>query len=255
MSSEPARAPRRSERVIERPLGGRLALVRVDGDVAELEHVFVVTETASFAWRRLDGATALAALAEELAAEFAVDVETAARDLASLIEDLTSEGLVEGVPSVASATPRGVAGELSGADETALVAALLREGIAVAFVAEGTSMFPAIRPGDRLVVAPCADTLRRNDVALVVAGGKLVAHRVVRVRNDGGTVVTRGDNRNAEDPPVGVGSVLGVVREVRRGGEPVAFARRRSFTRRLRGLARRAASWLRGSGSSSVSTI
>ena len=85
----------------------------------------------------------------------------------------------------------------------------------------GSSMLPAVRPGDRLVV-------RRREFSEVQAGqivlysrdSALVAHRVVKRvgRPDGDQLVTRGDSLLQDDSPVQESEVLGVVVSIERGG-------------------------------------
>lgn len=74
--------------------------------------------------------------------------------------------------------------------------------------AAGQSMWPFVREGEELVVWPIAGGPEVGDVVLVVLGGELVLHRVVRVRRGGG-VVTKGDAELGVDPPIDAGDVLG----------------------------------------------
>ena len=72
----------------------------------------------------------------------------------------------------------------------------------------GTSMAPAMLPGDRLVVTPLlpGEDMREGDVFVARKGGWLVAHRLLR-RLDG-AVILRGDAAAADDPPIPLGDVL-----------------------------------------------
>lgn len=108
-----------------------------------------------------------------------------------------------------------------------LLAEALRRGRTVRIRAQGTSMMPALWPGDVLTVAPATNAaLAPGAIALTVAGDRLLAHRVThRIESDGAvSVITRGDALEAIDPPVPAARVLGIV--VARNGRPVADARR-----------------------------
>lgn len=114
---------------------------------------------------------------------------------------------------------------------------LLRDGYSVRFVAEGDSMHPTIRSGDKLhITAPSPDSLRPGEVVLVRADRGLTAHRIVRI--DAASVVTRGDNALADDRPVAPAAIAGRVTSIERNGLPLAIPRRRLY---LQTLARRAA--------------
>jgi phage repressor protein C with HTH and peptisase S24 domain len=136
-----------------------------------------------------------------------------------------------------------------------LIEALLGEGLDVAFVAKGTSMLPAIRPGDRLRVRRLDAPVRRGDIVLARSEAGLTAHRVKRIAADGArtVVVTRGDWHAVEDPPVEPAAILGRVVEVRRDGRAVRLGRRRPLAAVARGIARRLGPF--GGGTLSTSTL
>jgi hypothetical protein len=104
-----------------------------------------------------------------------------------------------------------------------LLAEALRRGRTVRIRAQGTSMLPALWPGDVLTVAPATDiALTPGAIALTVHGERLVAHRVMQRIGSGGAVslITRGDALEHGDPPVPAARVLGIV--VARNGRPLA---------------------------------
>ncbi len=76
----------------------------------------------------------------------------------------------------------------------------------------GDSMKPLFRTHGctvKLVVPQRA--IKRDDVVLWRSGGvKYLLHRVVRVTDDD-MVITRGDNRRQDDPPVARGEILAVL--------------------------------------------
>jgi len=105
-------------------------------------------------------------------------------------------------------------------DVHAVIDDVLRSGNAVSFTVAGSSMHPAIRPGEQIIVdAVGANGIRRGDVVLAKQERGLTAHRVVRIVRRGGEVVnivTRGDNCIEDDPPFSAAELLGRVREPRK---------------------------------------
>ena len=113
---------------------------------------------------------------------------------------------------------------------------LLRQGHAVRFRAHGWSMFPAIRDGEMVTVAPVSTApVQIGDVVLVPHGRGVLAHRVVAMSRAGGRVMltVRGDASCSCDPPVAIDQVLGVVVS----GDAAAASGVRRF---IRGLCLRA---------------
>lgn len=102
----------------------------------------------------------------------------------------------------------------------------------------GSSMLPALWPGDRLVVRRREfSEVQAGQIVLYFRGGGLVAHRVVsRVASpEGERLVTRGDSVRQDDSPVQASEVVGVVVSVLRGGREL----RAELTMR-----RRVAAWV-----------
>jgi len=105
----------------------------------------------------------------------------------------------------------------------ALIADTLRQFSEVRFVARGTSMLPAIYPGDCLTAksfgaaAPCC-----GDIVLSRRAGEFRVHRIVAIL-DGGpatSFVLRGDALTNDDPPVPARELLGRVTSLERRGKP-----------------------------------
>ena len=115
-------------------------------------------------------------------------------------------------------------------DVHAVIDGVLQSGNAVSFTVTGSSMHPAIRSGEQLVVDRIdANGIRRGDVVLANLERGLTAHRVVRVARRGGEVVeivTRGDNCAEEDPPFGAVQLVGRVREPRKSHKIIVMMRR-----------------------------
>lgn len=113
---------------------------------------------------------------------------------------------------------------------------VLHDGHALRFRAEGWSMYPIIRDGDIVEVAPVrASQLRRGDVLLCRIGDAAIAHRLVGFNNGTGhtALVLRGDAAFAKDAPVPFTSVIGRVTDVRRDGNERGLATHRA---RITGL-------------------
>lgn len=89
---------RRAADVIHRDIGGEHILVPVKGNLADLRCVFTLNPVAAAIWEKLDGSRALAAIREELLAEYQVDDSAADIDIAELIAQLAEAGLLEVVP-------------------------------------------------------------------------------------------------------------------------------------------------------------
>jgi hypothetical protein len=110
----------------------------------------------------------------------------------------------------------------------------------VRFRAFGTSMLPALWPGDVLDIERNAEgQIREGDIALFKRQGKLFAHRVLAVCGFGDqrVMLAQGDSISRPDPPFLASELLGRVEAVVRGGDEIPVKRRP-------GAFSRAASWL-----------
>jgi Coenzyme PQQ synthesis protein D (PqqD) len=71
----------------------------VDGEVVVLDRqsdlIHQLNHTASYIWDRCDGQSTVAEIANQLAAAFQVDADTAVQDVATTIRQLHSIGLLE----------------------------------------------------------------------------------------------------------------------------------------------------------------
>jgi signal peptidase I len=130
----------------------------------------------------------------------------------------------------------------------ALCRCALASGTPLRLRIRGTSMLPALWSGDAAtVVAAHPAGVEAGDVVVFARNGHLVVHRVVRRTSGSGraAVVTRGDTRLHEDPPVDASELLGVVTAVHRFGadrpvdrRPPAFARAVAWAVRRSALVR-----------------
>lgn len=101
----------------------------------------------------------------------------------------------------------------------ALIVSLLQGGHSAQLTAFGTSMRPAILPGDKITVAPTTrEELRNGDVVLFIRSQQLVVHRVIALA----PLTTRGDAFASPDASVAAGALLGrVVKIESRSASPL----------------------------------
>ena len=105
-----------------------------------------------------------------------------------------------------------------------LIADSLMAGREVRLRVNGSSMLPALWPGDELLIAPLSGAKpERGEILLYMREDRLFAHRVVTPsgERDEGYVITRGDGIIADDPPVSPSEFLGTVATVFRRGREV----------------------------------
>jgi phage repressor protein C with HTH and peptisase S24 domain len=91
-----------------------------------------------------------------------------------------------------------------------LAAELLRAGHAIDIPLGGGSMRPLFAPGDILHIVPAtAAKVRPGDVVLLDLDGRLLCHRLLY--KTATTIVTRGDDTFADDPPQPPSRLIGRV--------------------------------------------
>lgn len=96
----------------------------------------------------------------------------------------------------------------------------------------GSSMLPAIRPADTILVRRCTfDEPGVHDVVLFTRERRLFVHRVVE--RSGEHLITQGDGLPEPDHPVTADELLGTVVQVSRRGKPVHHAPRSGWPARL----------------------
>jgi signal peptidase I len=121
------------------------------------------------------------------------------------------------------------AGEAMHAAGCGLVAEVADSFGRVRLRVSGTSMAPAIRPGDLLTVEGVRlKDISAGQVVVFSREGRLIAHRVVAKSEKAGEsyLLTRGDRRWRNDARVSSAEVVGRVTDIERGGSPVhAFIR------------------------------
>lgn len=87
----------------------------------------------------------------------------------------------------------------------------------------GTSMAPAILPGDVLSVEQAdAAQVSPGEIVVFARPGRIVAHRVVAKRSEpGGVLITQGDRLRREDDPVSRNELIGRVTQLERRGTKI----------------------------------
>jgi signal peptidase I len=92
---------------------------------------------------------------------------------------------------------------------------LLSEGKSLRIRADGYSMFPAIRPGNIIIIDPLPDpsTLIPGDIIACRRESGFVVHRLTAIReeDDNTLFITRGDSCRQEDQPTESGKIVGIV--------------------------------------------
>ncbi len=126
-------------------------------------------------------------------------------------------------------------------------AALLEEGKNITITAGGYSMWPAIRPGDAVVIGPWSSgAAAAGQIVALRRDGGFVLHRITDVIMDEGRklIVTCGDAAARADEPAGPETVAGIVISLTRRGRQLPPPRRRSphLINRLRAAVAR---WMR----------
>lgn len=98
---------------------------------------------------------------------------------------------------------------------------LSRQGLGFRITAGGTSMLPALRPGDILEVVPEIPDHKKLKGCVVVVNDtkRMYAHRVHAIGSREGKIIlrTRGDSLPRYDPPVDKEELLGLVVRYQRG--------------------------------------
>ncbi|MCK4699578.1 MAG: signal peptidase I [Bacteroidales bacterium] len=100
---------------------------------------------------------------------------------------------------------------------------LLAEGKSLRIKPAGYSMFPAIRPGNIVIITPVINRskLTPGDIVVFRRDSDFVLHRLtdIRYQEENAFYITRGDSSINEDKPITVDKIFGVVTtiETKRG--------------------------------------
>jgi len=114
---------------------------------------------------------------------------------------------------------------------TAVATSLLTEGKEIVITAGGYSMWPAIKPGDRIIISPPdpEKPVKTGRVAALRRDGGFVVHRVTAIQRGklSTFIKTQGDTSMIPDPWSTEKDVAGQVREIIRGDKTLKISRRR----------------------------
>ena len=80
--------------IVARQIAGEMILVPIRQNVGDLESIYLLNETALFAWQLLDGSLSLADIRDRIAQEFEADELQAGRDLLELVAEMERVGAV-----------------------------------------------------------------------------------------------------------------------------------------------------------------
>ncbi len=80
--------------IVARQIAGEMILVPIRQNVGDLESIYMLNETARFAWQLFDGSHTLSEIRDQVTQEFNVEAATAGHDLLELIDDLQRVGAV-----------------------------------------------------------------------------------------------------------------------------------------------------------------
>lgn len=78
--------------IVARQIAGEMILVPIRQNVGDLESIYLLNETALFAWQLFDGARTLSDIRQQITQEFEVDEHQAGEDLLELVEHLEKAG-------------------------------------------------------------------------------------------------------------------------------------------------------------------
>jgi signal peptidase len=117
-----------------------------------------------------------------------------------------------------------------------LAAEVLRRSGEVRFVARGSSMLPAIYPGDVLTVhSESLANIRCGEIVLCFSDGRFRIHRLARRWIEAGRLAfaTQGDALVQEDPRYDESQLLGRVTAIVRLGQPISFLQMTRLSMRM----------------------
>jgi signal peptidase len=94
----------------------------------------------------------------------------------------------------------------------------------------GSSMLPALWPGDVVTIAVLAEEPRIGEIILFQRSDQFVIHRVIRVASGArqSQIITRGDSMSDRDNPIEASEVLGRVVAIQRGPHEFPVVTKRS---------------------------
>jgi hypothetical protein len=83
---------RKDSSVVARQIAGEMILVPIRQNMGDLESIYLLNQTALFAWNLFDGGHTLADIRQQVTREFDVDEAQAGNDLLELVNNLERLG-------------------------------------------------------------------------------------------------------------------------------------------------------------------
>lgn len=140
----------------------------------------------------------------------AENLDSVVADVTETIKSFESKGLVWSVAD--------------GAQLSSIEADHANNSLLMAFTVTGSSMFPVLISGEKVLVKRSSlEDLNIGDIIVLVdTANKHVAHRIISIdaSSTPPQITTKGDVHHAPDPPVGIDCVVGKVVAVLHEGEP-----------------------------------
>ena len=215
---------------------------------APLDHLWIIRHGSANVSEPVTGAEAVAMiLANSIQQNW--DRVAAAR-LAAAADDLASSVRVSRLSFLPDGTIREYL-RLRKEEEISLAAsaagALLSAGKNITVTAGGYSMWPAIRPGDKVEIAPFVEgAAAAGRIVALRRDGGFVLHRITRVMTVSGrrVIVPGGAAAARAEGPAGAGMIAGIVHSVPRPGRLITPPRRR-WPRWMNRITAAVAGWVR----------
>lgn len=88
---------RKDPAIVARQIAGEMILVPIRQNVGDLESIYLLNDTAMFAWQLFDGSMSLADIRSKIIGEFEVDELKSGQDLLELVADLERVGVLDKV--------------------------------------------------------------------------------------------------------------------------------------------------------------
>lgn len=198
----------------------------------ELEHIWLIEHGRSNISKPVTGAQATAmVMANCIQQNWNSEYTT---HLLTVIEDITGKVPVSSLAFLPDTTVCDylmlrTEEKMSSAAEAAIM--LIREGKRVTISAGGTSMWPAIRPGDKVILENVNNrpSLAEGDIVALVRDGGFVVHRItgVAIRDNKNYYKTQGDASLRSDPWSEETEVAGEVINIIRKGRSLKVPKRK----------------------------
>ena len=88
--------PRRSESIVTRKTGNENVLVPVTDNIADMNSVYTLNDSAAFIWELIDGKKNVEELIEAVTGRYDIDRETAVGDVFSLMRKMSDYLVING---------------------------------------------------------------------------------------------------------------------------------------------------------------